>query len=109
MCAVVGLSLATSATAGDWDRFRGPNGSGVSRGRSGSHHDHFHGNDPGRHDDRLADAYGDIQDIVNVVPFGRLLRNLHRWSAHAMVLLVIAHMARVFHAGAAREFLHGSG
>jgi quinol-cytochrome oxidoreductase complex cytochrome b subunit len=27
---------------------------------------------------------------------------MHRWSAHAMVLLVIAHMARVFHAGAYR-------
>ena len=47
-------------------------------------------------------AYGDLEDIVNVVPYGRLLRNLHRWSAHAMVLLVIAHMARVFHAGAYR-------
>ena len=47
-------------------------------------------------------AHGDLQDIVNVVPFGRLLRNLHRWSAHAMVILVIAHMARVFHAGAYR-------
>ena len=47
-------------------------------------------------------AYGDIQDLVSVVPFGRLLRNLHRWSAHVMVILVIAHMARVFHAGAFR-------
>ena len=47
-------------------------------------------------------AYGDIEDIVHVVPFGRFLRNLHRWAAHAMVLLVIAHMARVFHAGAYR-------
>jgi cytochrome b6 len=47
-------------------------------------------------------AYADIQDLMSVVPFGRLLRNLHRWSAHAMVILVIAHMARVFHAGAFR-------
>jgi quinol-cytochrome oxidoreductase complex cytochrome b subunit len=47
-------------------------------------------------------AYGDIEDIVHVVPYGAFLRNLHRWSAHAMVLLVIAHMARVFHAGAYR-------
>ena len=47
-------------------------------------------------------AWGDLQDLAAVVPFGRLLRNLHRWSAHAMVLLVIAHMARVFHAGAYR-------
>jgi quinol-cytochrome oxidoreductase complex cytochrome b subunit len=47
-------------------------------------------------------AYGDIEDIVHVVPYGSLLRNLHRWSAHAMVLFVIAHMVRVFHAGAYR-------
>ena len=47
-------------------------------------------------------AYADIEDIVNVVPYGRFLRNLHRWSAHAMVLLVIAHTVRVFHAGAYR-------
>jgi quinol-cytochrome oxidoreductase complex cytochrome b subunit len=47
-------------------------------------------------------AYGDIEDIVHVVPYGRLLRNLHRWTGHAMVLLVIGHMARVFFAGAYR-------
>jgi quinol-cytochrome oxidoreductase complex cytochrome b subunit len=37
-----------------------------------------------------------------VVPFGRLLRNVHRWAAHGMVIVVIAHMVRVFHAGAYR-------
>jgi len=47
-------------------------------------------------------AYGDIEDIVHVVPYGRLLRNMHRWAAHAMVLLTIGHMVRVFHAGAYR-------
>ena len=47
-------------------------------------------------------AYADIQDLESVVPFGQLLRNLHRWSAHAMILLVIGHMARVFYAGAYR-------
>jgi len=30
------------------------------------------------------------------------LRNLHRWSAHAMVLLVFAHMFKVFYRGAYR-------
>ena len=45
-------------------------------------------------------AYGDMQDLEFVVPFGLLLRNLHRWAAHAMVILVIAHMARVFYTGA---------
>ncbi len=47
-------------------------------------------------------AYADIEDLAHVVPFGSFLRNLHRWSAHAMVLVVIAHMVRVFHAGAYR-------
>jgi quinol-cytochrome oxidoreductase complex cytochrome b subunit len=47
-------------------------------------------------------AYADMEDIMHTVPYGRLLRNLHRWAAHGMVLLVIAHMARVFHAGAYR-------
>lgn len=47
-------------------------------------------------------AYGDIEDLTYVVPYGRLIRNMHRWAAHAMVLLVIGHMARVFHAGAYR-------
>jgi quinol-cytochrome oxidoreductase complex cytochrome b subunit len=47
-------------------------------------------------------AYGDIEDLMHAIPYGRFLRNLHRWSGHAMILLVIAHMARVFHAGAYR-------
>lgn len=47
-------------------------------------------------------AYADIEEIHYVVPFGSILRNLHRWSAHAMVVVVIAHMARVFYAGAYR-------
>ncbi len=47
-------------------------------------------------------AHHDIQEIDYTVPFGRLIRNLHRWSAHAMILAVIAHMARVFYAGAYR-------
>jgi quinol-cytochrome oxidoreductase complex cytochrome b subunit len=47
-------------------------------------------------------AYADIEDLMSVIPYGRFLRNLHRWTAHAMVLLVIAHMTRVFLAGAYR-------
>jgi quinol-cytochrome oxidoreductase complex cytochrome b subunit len=47
-------------------------------------------------------AYADIEDLMSVVAYGRLLRNLHRWAAHAMVILVIAHMVRVFLAGAYR-------
>lgn len=47
-----------------------------------------------------ANAYGDIQTIQNEVAFGQYLRNVHRWSAHLMVLAVAAHLARVFYRGA---------
>jgi len=52
-------------------------------------------------------AYGDIQTIQTEVAFGQFIRNVHRWSAHLMVLAVAAHMARVFYRGAykpPREF-----
>jgi quinol-cytochrome oxidoreductase complex cytochrome b subunit len=52
-------------------------------------------------------AYGDMQAIQTQVPFGQFIRNVHRWSAHLMVLVVAAHMARVFYRGAykpPREF-----
>ena len=54
-----------------------------------------------------ASAYGNIQEIQTEVPFGQYIRNIHRWSAHLMVLAVAAHMARVFYRGAykpPREF-----
>jgi cytochrome b6 len=47
-------------------------------------------------------AYADMKDLQFVVSSGQFLRNLHRWSAHAMVLLVFAHMFRVFYRGAFR-------
>jgi quinol-cytochrome oxidoreductase complex cytochrome b subunit len=37
-------------------------------------------------------AYADTKDLQFVVSSGLFLRNLHRWSAHAMVFLVFAHM-----------------
>ncbi len=52
-------------------------------------------------------AYADMQRLVRVVTFGDLVRNMHRWGAHAMVLTVFLHMARVFYHGAykpPREF-----
>lgn len=52
-------------------------------------------------------AYGDIQTIQTQVAFGQFIRNVHRWSAHLMVIAVAAHMARVFYRGAyksPREF-----
>jgi len=50
----------------------------------------------------IPQAYADMKDLQFVVSSGVLLRNLHRWSAHAMVFLVFAHMAKVFFRGAYR-------
>lgn len=47
-------------------------------------------------------AYHDMKDLRFVVSSGTFLRNLHRWSAHAMVAIVFLHMLRVFYAGAYR-------
>src|SRR3974390_597998 len=45
-------------------------------------------------------AYDSIKDIHFVVPTGRLIRNIHRWAANVMVVVVLLHMARVFFTGA---------
>lgn len=45
-------------------------------------------------------AYQDIKDLTFAVTLGGFLRNLHRWSAHLMVITVIFHMVRVFLTGA---------
>ncbi len=47
-----------------------------------------------------ANAYTNIQSIQTEVAFGQYIRNVHRWSAHLMVIAVAAHMARVFYRGA---------
>jgi quinol-cytochrome oxidoreductase complex cytochrome b subunit len=52
-------------------------------------------------------AYSDIKDMETVVIFGQLLRNMHRWAAHGMVITVFLHMIRVFYTGSykpPREF-----
>jgi quinol-cytochrome oxidoreductase complex cytochrome b subunit len=52
-------------------------------------------------------AYDSMKDIHFVVPSGRLVRNVHRWAAHLMVVAVILHMCRVFYTAsykAPREF-----
>ncbi len=52
-------------------------------------------------------AFQDIQAIETSVAFGQLVRNMHRWAAHLMVLTVFLHMIRVFYHGAykpPREF-----
>src|SRR3990170_363348 len=48
----------------------------------------------------VADAYESILDIHYVVPTGRIMRNLHRWAAHAMVVMVFLHAARAFYTSA---------
>lgn len=52
-------------------------------------------------------AYESIKNIHFVVPTGVFIRNIHRWAAHLMVIVVILHMARVFYTSAyksPREF-----
>lgn len=44
-------------------------------------------------------AYTDIQNIQTNIAFGALIRNMHRWAAHLMVLTVFLHMCRVFLTG----------
>ena len=52
-------------------------------------------------------AYRDMKDLEYAVSLGSFLRAMHRWAAHAMVLMVILHMVRVFLTGSyktPREF-----
>ena len=52
-------------------------------------------------------AYPSMKEIQLSVPLGQFTRNMHRWAAHLMVLVVILHMVRVFYTGAykpPREF-----
>jgi quinol-cytochrome oxidoreductase complex cytochrome b subunit len=54
-----------------------------------------------------ANAFRDMLYIRNDVPFGNFLRNLHRWSAHAMIIATWLHQMRVFMTGSykpPREF-----
>ncbi|MCP5104755.1 MAG: DUF4405 domain-containing protein [bacterium] len=44
-------------------------------------------------------AYDTVKDISFVVGAGRYMRNIHRWAAHGMVLVMMLHMARVFFTG----------
>ncbi len=52
-------------------------------------------------------AFRDILYLEHDVPFGKLLRNMHRWAAHLMIIAVWLHMFRVFMTGSykrPREF-----
>ena len=48
-------------------------------------------------------AYQDIIYLMSDVPFGKLLRNMHRWAAHLMVITVWLHMFRVFLTGSYKK------
>ena len=45
-------------------------------------------------------AYDSIKFVTGQVASGALLRGIHHWGASAMVVLIIAHMIRVFSVGA---------
>jgi len=47
-------------------------------------------------------AYVDMKTLEYAVQFGIVLRNLHRWAAHLMVITVMLHMLRVFLTGSYR-------
>lgn len=52
-------------------------------------------------------AYMDMKYLEFDVPFGIILRNIHRWAAHLMVATIMLHMLRVFLTGSykpPREF-----
>jgi quinol-cytochrome oxidoreductase complex cytochrome b subunit len=45
-------------------------------------------------------AYTSVQALIHDVPFGRLIRNVHHWCAHLLVIILVLHMLRVFFTGA---------
>jgi quinol-cytochrome oxidoreductase complex cytochrome b subunit len=52
-------------------------------------------------------AYYDIKYLDFDIPFGILMRNMHRWAAHGMIIFIWLHMFRVFMTGSykpPREF-----
>ena len=47
----------------------------------------------------IENAYSSIKEIIFYVPGGRVLRNMHRWAAHAMVFVTFLHLFRTFYKG----------
>ena len=45
-------------------------------------------------------AYDSILYLKNHIPFGQLVRNIHRWSANGLVFVVFLHFLRIFYTGA---------
>src|SRR5438270_4142425 len=48
-------------------------------------------------------AFRDILYLEHDVPYGKLLRNMHRWGAHLMVIMVELHMFRVYLTGSYKK------
>jgi len=48
----------------------------------------------------ITEAYLDMHKLQTSVAFGQFVRNVHRWSAHLMVVAAFLHLLRVFYAGA---------
>jgi len=51
-------------------------------------------------------AYESVQHIHYDVLFGRLFRNLHHWTGHALIVITFLHMLRVFSSSAYRGSRH---
>jgi quinol-cytochrome oxidoreductase complex cytochrome b subunit len=45
-------------------------------------------------------AYESIEALQNAVPFGKLVRGVHHWSANLLVVIAFLHLLRVFFTGA---------
>jgi cytochrome b6 len=50
----------------------------------------------------VAEAYQSVVDITNAVPYGWLIRGIHRWGATFMIVTVLLHMMRIFFTAAYR-------
>jgi quinol-cytochrome oxidoreductase complex cytochrome b subunit len=48
------------------------------------------------------EAFHSIVLLTNEVPFGWLIRGVHYWAANLLIVAVMAHMVRIFFAGAYR-------
>ncbi len=48
-------------------------------------------------------AYGDMLNILTNVPFGELMRDVHRLTAEGMVIVVFLHMVRTFLTGSYKK------
>jgi quinol-cytochrome oxidoreductase complex cytochrome b subunit len=45
-------------------------------------------------------AYDSILYLNSQIPFGQLLRNIHRWGANGLLFIVFLHFLRIFYTGA---------